>query len=220
MRVEASGPYGDVRAAKLAGGELRQHDVYMLDQRRTLVLGVALGPPRLWSYLLEVTLMGFVEGYRQPHDGRACTRLSQGLLSAQQRLRARADALIERRLPDVGLLALGLQGREVHVVSAGPLQAHLLHHGGRCRRLGPPAEAPSVGLLGGTSSWSSHAVVPGELLLATSLSACDPATLRELELRLEREPELPSSDVVGLLNGAPGANGLPAVAVAMRVPTH
>jgi len=213
---DASGPYGDVKRAKVGAGELRQHDVYMLDQRRTLVMGVALGPPRLWNYLLEVAMLGFVEGYEQPNDGRACTRLNQGLRAAQQRLRARAEALLERRMPDVGLLALGLEGSELHVVSAGPLRAYL--RGKRAsRRLGPDAES-TAGVLKGVSSWSSEQVTPGDLLFAGSLTACTESAVAELDRTLDGERALATEEVVALLNRIPTANGAAALAVAMRVP--
>lgn len=215
---EAGEPYGDVRLAKVAAGSLRQHDVYMLDGRRTLVLGVALGPPRLWSYLLELTLLGFVEGYEERHDGRVATRLRQGLRVAAQRLRARVDALIERRLPDVGLLALGLEGSQLHVASAGPLRAYrqraLTRH-----KLGPDSDSPS-GLLRGASSWSADDVAPGDLLFAGSLTACSPPALSELDRALAHDRELVPRAVVQLLNRSPGEQGVAALSVAMRVPAQ
>jgi hypothetical protein len=216
MTADPSGPYGDVKRAKIAGGELRQHDVYMLDQRRTLVMGVALGPPRLWNYLLEVALLGFVEGYEQPHDGRACTRLNQGLRAAQQRLKVRAEALIERRMPDVGLLAFGLEGPQVHVVSAGPLRVYL-HQQRGSRRLGPDTES-AAGVLKGVSSWSSERVRPGDLLFAGSLTACSPSAVAELDSALASEHAPAPHEIVTLLNRTPAANGTAALAVAMRVP--
>ena len=216
MTPDASAPFGDVRRARVRAGELRQHDVYMLDEQRTLVLGAALGPPRLWSYLLEVALGGFVEGYEQPHDGRASTRLHQGLRCAQQRARARVEALIERRQPDVGLLALSVEGPLLHVLTAGPLRAYLYQQR-RCRRLGPRDES-DAGMLKGASSWTAEQVEPGDLLFAGSFESFTPAGLRELEQQLARDRTLSTQRVVEQLNREAAANGSPALAVAMRVP--
>jgi hypothetical protein len=218
MNLDPGEPYGDVRRARVRAGELRQHDVYMLDQQRTLVLGVALGPPRLWSYLLDVALGGFVEGYEQPHDGRAATRLHQGLRGAQQRLRTRAEAFIERQMPDVGLLALGVEGAVLHVLSAGPLRA-FLHQQRRSRRLGPREEAPNASLLKGASSWSAEQVGAGDLLFAGSLTACSASAVDELDQLLATGQPLAPQQVVEQLNRAPAANGTAALAVAMRVPS-
>jgi hypothetical protein len=218
MTNDTGGPYGDVKRARVGAGELRQHDVYMLDEQRTLVLGVALGPPRLWNYLLEVALLGFVEGYEQPHDGRACTRLNQGMRMAQQRLRTRAEALIERRMPDVGLLAFGVEGAQVQVVSAGPLRLFLRGRRQASRRLGPEAES-SAGVLKGSSAWSSEQVEPGDLLFAGSLTACSAAAVAELDHTLARERPLGTEEIVQLLNRVPASNGTAALAVAMRVPS-
>lgn len=217
MTLDPSAPFGDVRRAQVRGGALRQHDVYMLDEQRTLVLGVALGPPRLWSYLLEVALGGFVEGYEQPHDGRASTRLHQGLRYAQQRTRARVEALIERRQPDVGLLALSVEGPLLHVLTAGPLRA-FVHQQRRCRRLGPRSES-EAGMLKGASTWTAEQVEPGDLLFAGSFEACTPAALEALEQQLQHDRTLSVQTVVELLNREAAANGSAALAVAMRVPT-
>jgi hypothetical protein len=212
----ASEPYGDIRPAKVRTAGLRQHDVYMLDEGRTLLLGVALSPPRLWTYLLDVTLIGFLEGYEQPHDGRPSTRMHQGLRCAQQRLRARAEALIERRPPDVGLLVLSVEGSVLHILAAGPLRAFVHQH--RSRRLGPREES-GAGILKGPSSWSAEQVAAGELVYAGSLSACTPESVGEVDSLLSVDPAAPAQEVVEVLNRTAASNGLAALAVAMRVPT-
>ena len=68
-----------LQRAQVGSGTLRQHELRALEQRRTLVLGAALAPPRLWSYLLEAALDGFGDGFQRPHDGRMSTRMHQGL---------------------------------------------------------------------------------------------------------------------------------------------
>ena len=215
MSGELTAPYGDVRPARVRHGVLRQHDVYMLDEGRTLVLGAALGPPRLWSYLLDVALGGFVEGHAQPHDGRASTRLHQGLRCAQMRLRARAEVLIERRMPEVGLLALSLEGTVLHVLSAGPLTA-FVHRHHRSQKVGP-REGTEGGLLKNASGWSAEPVEPGDMVFAGSQMAWAPTAIQELDQQLSRA-DLEPSQVVELLNRTAAANGTSALAVAMRVP--
>lgn len=211
----ASEPYGDIRPAKIRTAGLRQHDVYMLDEGRTLLLGVAMSPPRLWTYLLDVTLGGFLEGYEQPHEGRLATRMHQGLRCAQQRLRARTEALIERHPPDVGLLVLSVEGTVLHVLSAGPLRAFVHQH--RSKRLGP-REQSDAGILKGASSWSAEQVAPGEIVYAGSLTACTPESVAEVDSLLSVDPSAPAQEVVEVLNRTAAANGVAALAVAMRVP--
>src|SRR4051812_16018688 len=151
---------------------LHQHAVRLIDDGPVFLLAVALGAPRLWDYLLGGALDGFEDGYQRAHDGRTTTRLHQGMLVAQQFARRRVENLIERRMSDVGLLALALdvapsEEPVLHVLSAGPLRAYLHRPGSALRRLGP--EQPSAEpLLKTNASWSAAPVRPNDLVLAAS----------------------------------------------------
>src|SRR5687767_10219731 len=129
----------ETHRAKVARGMLRQHELLVLEGGRTLVLFSAFGVPRLWGYALDSATSGFHEGFGRPHDGRASTRLHQALDGAQRVLRTRVDALIERRVPDVGLLAVSVEGTKLHVLSAGPARVYV-RHPTMTRRLTPKEE--------------------------------------------------------------------------------
>ncbi len=206
-----------VERAQVGSAALRQHEVHELELDRAWVIAMALGPPRLWADLLAHTLTGFMEGYGRPHDGRASTQLHQGLRAAQASLRARVEALIERRLPDVGLLALALEGSVLHVLGAGPLRAYGAH-GKTLRRLGS-REDSSDGLLRGATHWSAEPLEADELVFAASLSASAEPSLRVLQQALAADRATSPERVVELLNGPAAELGIGAVTLAFRAPS-
>lgn len=213
---DAGQPAFAVARAKVAAASLRQQDVRVLDEGCTIVLAVALGPPRLWAYLLDLALDGFEEGYDQLYDERASTRVHQGLRCAQEWLRERAGALVERRLPDAGLLALSLEGLRLHVLSAGPLRAFVHQRGAGLRTLSADADA-GAGVLRGPSSWRAEQVAPGDLVFAGSRSACSERSVQQLERELALGASPDAGQVVEMLNGPAAAQGLAAAAAAFRV---
>jgi hypothetical protein len=204
-----------VERAKVREGLLRQHDVRSFDGGSTLVLVSALAVPRLWGYLLDATLLGFEEGLSRPHDGRVSTRLHQGLDGAQRSLRARAEALIERRSSDVGLLALGLDGALLHVVCVGPLRAY--RHGRSEPRLLTPPDARAHGLLKSSPAWCVEAVEPGDTILAGTLATCSDAALDRARSLLH-SPGASLVEAMHVLLGASAAQHIGGAALAMRFP--
>ncbi|MFM2416343.1 MAG: hypothetical protein RL385_1066 [Pseudomonadota bacterium] len=204
-----------VELAKVGEGRLRQHDVRSFDSGNTLVLVTALAVPRLWGYLLDAALLGFEEGLARPHDGRVSTRLHQGLDGAQRCLRGRAEALIERRPSDVGLLALGRDGALLHVVCVGPLRAY--RHGRGEPRLLTPPDARAHGLLKSSPAWSMEAIEPGDTVLAGTLAACsDPALNKAWPLLQAKGTGL--GEVLETLLAPGAAQHIGGAAMAMRFP--
>jgi hypothetical protein len=216
LAEHAAPPYALVIApAQIGGGKLRQHALRALDDGRTLLLAMALGPPRLWEYLTRSALDGFVSGFERPHDGRASTRLHQGLLVAQQVVRERAESLIERRLPDVGLLALTLEGELLHVLRVGPLRAYV-HRRTTVRCLGAMSDSPG-GVLKNPPSWCAEPVSAGDLVFAASLSACgEPAIAAVRNVLNDRRATAPE-EVVSLLSSAATGDGIACACLAFRV---
>lgn len=210
--------YSSVQPARVAQATLRQHDLRVLEDGRTLVLAMALSPPRLWSFLLEAALDAFVDGFYRPHDGRMSTRMHQGLRVAQQRVRTRVEALIERRMPDVGLLALSLESSILHVLSAGPLRAYL-HRRKGTRRLSAREES-ALGLLKATPSWCAEHVEAGDLFFVGSLSACQEDNLQQLRATLDTGRSVAPQQVVELLTSPAAERGVAAISVAFRIPTY
>lgn len=206
----------DVVLARVGEGRLRQHDASAFDGGSGMLLLSALGPPRLWGHVLDATLDGFAEGLARPHDGRTSTRLHQGFDAAQKRARARVDALLDRRPPDVGLLALGCDGPLLHVVCAGP-QCAFVWRAGELRRL-TPSDDRALGLLRAPPSWSVEAIEPGDLLLAGSLSACTSASLKRLCDTLALDPTRPLGRLIPTLNESAVEAGLACAAAGLRIP--
>lgn len=211
----ASETFAGVTPARIGGGVLCQHAVTSLDRGAVFLLATALSSPRLWAYLLGGALDGFHEGYERPHDGRVSTRLHQGMLAAQQNVRRRVENLIERRMSDVGLLALAREGEVLHVLSAGPSRAYL-YQAKTLRALGPQDEAPD-GLLKVTPSWSAEQIYAGDLVFATSVHAGSEAALRGVRAALAGPAPSPEQ-LVTLLNEPARSREKAAAALAIRIP--
>jgi hypothetical protein len=213
MQVEA---HCAVELAHVGEGRLRQHDARLFDAGSTLVLVSALGSPRLWGYVLDAALEGFAEGLSRPSDGRTSTRLAQGLDAAQKRARAKVEVLLDRRPPDVGLLALGRDGPLLHVVCAGPQRAYLWRND-ELRRL-TPSDDRAHGLLRAAPSWCVEALEPGDTLIAGSITACSEASLDRLRDNLHRAPGVSLARSVEQLNAAAASARLGAAAAGLKIP--
>jgi hypothetical protein len=203
-----------VTKASIGTAQLRQHEVLLLEGDNTLVLVTALSAPRLWGRLLDNALEGFLEGLSRPHDGRASTRLHQALDGTQKRMRLLADNLIERRVPDVGLLALTLEGKLLHVLCLGPARAYL-HRRRSIRRLSPRDDR-AEGVLKATPTWCAEELEAGDLLFAGSLTAFGEEALHTLRAQLESGYLMPPRKVVEDLNKPAAAAGIGAAAMAFR----
>lgn len=219
--IDAYLPYATIAPALIGHGALHQHAVRLLDDGPVFLLAVALGAPRLWDYLLGGALDGFEDGYQRPHDGRTSTRLHQGMLVAQQIVRRRVENLIERRMSDVGLLALALDGSPpdapvLHVLSAGPLRAYLHRPGAALRRLGPE-QPSSEALLKANASWSAAPVRSNDLVLATSEYPGGDEALDALGAALLAAPMRPDQ-AVDTLSAPAREQRVAAAALALRVP--
>lgn len=208
-----------ITKARVRGGMLRQHEALVLDEGRTLVLVTALSAPRLWGFMLDAALDGFREGLERPSDGRVSTRLHQGFDAAQRRVQARVDGLIERRRPDVGLLALSLETAStpagtLHVVCLGPGRAYLQRRG-NMRRLSPRDDRPE-GVLKATPTWCAEPLEPSDLLFGGSLTAFSEEALEELRAEFNGGRLVSPDKLVQDLNRPAADGGIGAAAFAFR----
>ena len=211
--------------ARIREGSLRQHALRIFPSgtepganSETIVIATALSAPRLWGFMLDAALEGFAEGLGRPTDGRASTRLHQAFDGAQRRVRTRAESLIERRIPDVGLLALALDGRILHVLCLGPARAYL-HRRRSLRRLSPRDDRPE-GLLKAAPTWCAEETEPGDLLMAGSLTAFHEQVLGPLRSQMESGYALAPRKIVEDLNKHAAAHGVGAAALAFRVSNY
>lgn len=200
--------------ARIGSGLLRQHELLVLDEGKTVVLATALSAPRLWGYLLDAALGGFVEGLERPHDGRASTRLHQAFDGTQKRVRSRVEGLIERRPSDVGLLALSLDSNILHVLCLGPGRAYL-HRRRAIRRLSPRDDR-AEGVLKAAPSWCAEELESNDLLFAGSLSAFSEDSLSSVRAQLEGGYLLSPRKIVEDLNKSAASAGIGAAAFSFR----
>jgi hypothetical protein len=207
--------YFETHHAKVFRGALRQHELITFDGGNTVVLFSAFGVPRLWGYALDSAVRGFHEGFTRPHDGRTSTRLHQGLDGSQRVLRARVDALIERRVPDVGLLAVAVEGTKLHVLSAGPARVYI-RHPTMTRRL-TPKEERAEGMLKAGPAWCAEQAEVGALLFGGAhtafLDSSRDTVARLMDARVPPDPR----SVVAALNAQAVEKGLGVAAFAMRL---
>jgi hypothetical protein len=209
-----------ITKARVRGGMLRQHEALVLEEGRTLVLVTALSAPRLWGYMLEAALSGFSEGLARPSDGRVSTRLHQGFDGAQRRVQARVEALIERRRPDVGLMALSLESGSpdsagtLHVLCLGPGRAYLQRRG-NMRRLSPRDDRPE-GVLKASPTWCAEPLEPSDLLFGGSLTAFSEEALEQLRAEFSGGRLVSPEKLVQDLNRPAADGGIGAAAFAFR----
>jgi hypothetical protein len=208
-----------ITKARVRDGLLRQHEALVLDEGRTLVLVTALSAPRLWGFMLDAALSGFREGLERPSDGRVSTHLHQGFDGAQRRVQARVDGLIERRRPDVGLLALSLEptpapAGTLHVLCLGPGRAYLQRRG-NMRRLSPRDDRPE-GVLKAAPTWCAEPLEPNDLLFGGSLTAFSEEALEELRVEFSGGRLVSPDKLVQDLNRPAADGGIGAAAFAFR----
>lgn len=207
--------HGACEPAPVFRGALRQYDLRSFEDGRLFVIVGAMGPPKLWGYALDAALQGFAEGLARPHDGSMSSRLHQGLDGARNLLRQRISMLIERRTADVTLIALGIEGPIVHVLCVGPGRAYV-RRAKKLRRLSPREER-AEGLLRATPAFCAETLLPYDVILAGSLSACSELSLSALHEGLGNTRDVAPEQVVKLLNEHAAARGLGAAALAICV---
>jgi hypothetical protein len=205
----------EVQRAKVVRGELRQHELFTLEGGNTLVLFSAFGLPRVWGYALDSATRGFLEGFSRPHDGKVSTKLYQALDGAQRTLKTRVDALIERRIPDVALLALALDGGKLHVLSVGPSRLYI-RHPTTTRRL-TPREDRAEGILKASPAWCAEHAERGALVFGGSHTAFLDSGKDSVNQLIDPRGALEPRHVVSTLNAQAVAKGLAVASFALRL---
>lgn len=211
MRIEA---HVDVARAKLRKNTVACSVAHKLDGGRTFLVVHPMGRPRLWSLSTNAVVQGFSEALATAPGLRGNERLRSAVAGARDRLVKRSEALIERDLPDVGLLALTVEGGELHVHSAGPCRAYL-HRRRHTERVTSRDEEPGGLLVRGafeTSLWLD----PGDLVLAGTLSAFSAAAVERVVSVLDRDQEASPQVVAQLLTEPAEQAGTGAAVVVLR----
>ncbi len=207
--------HGACEASPVFRTALRQYDIRSFEDGRLFVLVCAMGPPKLWGYALDATLQGFGEGLSRPHDGTMSSRLHQALDGARNLLRQRISMLIEKRIPDVALIALGFDKSIVHVLCVGPCRAYV-RRAKKLRRLSP-REDRAEGLLRATPAFCAETLLPSDVILAGSLSACSELSLSALHEAVGQMRDVSPEEVVKILNENAAKRRLGSAALAICV---
>lgn len=194
MRLEA---HVDIARAKLRKATVVRSIAERLDGGRSFLVAQPMGRPRLWAPSTSAVLEGFTAGISRAKDTRGTEKLRTAIGEARDRLVARCETLIERDLPDVGLVAAVLDGTELHVHALGPCRAYL-HRRRRTERVTSRDEEPG-GLLVRASFEAKIALEPGDLVLLGTLTAFTSTAVQRVSGVLEHDPETAAQVVAQLL---------------------
>lgn len=211
MRIEA---HVDVARAKLRKNTVARAVAHRLDGGRTFLVVEPMGRPRLWNHSTNAVVSGFTDALAGAPGLRGKERLRTAVAGARDRLVQRCEMLIERDLPDVGLLALTIDGGELHVHSAGPCRAYL-HRRRHTERITSRDEEPGGLLVRGaveTSVWLD----PGDLVLAGTLTAFSAAAVERVVSVLDRDPDAAPQVIAQLLTEPADQGGTGAAVIVLR----
>lgn len=205
----------DVAKATLRGVALTRHAVARFDGGRTYLAAVGLGWPRLWAFSTDAVVTGFERGLAKAGSARGAARLRAAMQGARERFIERCGALIERTLPDAGVIGLAFDGGELHVQAVGPVRAYL-HRKGESQRISPRDEADR-GILDAPIAESSLWVDPGDLLIAGSVSAFSANAVARVASVLKQDPGTAPNVIATLLTEPAEEAGIGAASIVLRV---
>ena len=209
MRTES---HISVAQADVNGYGLTRHLAVRYDRGQVFFVAGGAGRPRLWHYALDATQAGFEAGLAQEVSS---SRLEQAFHGARDRLIAACDALIERDLPDVHLVAGALDQGRLHVMAVGGCRAYL-QRSGQPKRLTARDEGED-GLLSGQPTRSDAVLEPEDLLLFGSVSAFSVRSVARIASVLEADRKTAPSVIASLLTEPARDAGLGAGAIVIRV---
>lgn len=197
-------------------GQIGRHTAARFEVGRVFAVATGLGSPRSWPYSLSALLSGIERGL---DDTRGRLGGNERLLDVADRgraaLAAACDQLVERALPDVAMVALSVDGGELHVVSAGAVRVYL-HRAGKPQRLTPRDEAVG-GILRSRVAHCASALEPGDLVLAGSTTAFSIRAISQVVSVLQQDPHTPPSVLASVLTEPAGQAGVGAAAAVLRV---
>ncbi len=212
MRIEA---HVDVARAKLRKASVVRSQAHRLDAGRTFLVVHPMGRPRLWTHSANAAVEGFTRALAvAPPELRGKERLRVAVAGARDQLVARCETLIERDLPDVGLLAMAVDGGELHVHALGPCRAYL-HRRRHTERVTSRDEEPG-GLLVRAAAESAVWLDPGDLVLAGTLTAFSAAAVARVASVLEQDTDAAPQVVAQLLTEPAEQAGAGAAVVVLR----
>ncbi|MDW8361934.1 MAG: hypothetical protein RMK74_06010 [Myxococcales bacterium] len=211
MRADA---HVSVATADVRGHRLARDAVLRLEAGRAFVVATGLGLPRTWGWTTRAALDGFAEGLAS--TGSAAERLDRAVAAARARLGRAVDALIERQLPDVAIVAVLLDSGALHAVACGAGRVYVFRRGQPPVRL-TPREPEPTGLLRAQPARSSYVLEPDDLVLVGSPSAFSADAVTRLSQVLGADSAAPPAILASLLTDPAEQAGSGAASIALRV---
>ncbi|MAQ19765.1 MAG: hypothetical protein CMN30_33800 [Sandaracinus sp.] len=212
MRCDA---HESLAPAEVRGRSLGRHGIARLDGNRAFVVSTGIGWPRSWGITRRHVLEGFERGLTANRSAEPRDRLRFAMGAARQALVDLCDALVERDVPDAGLVALVIGAGAAHVATVGDGRVYL-HRRGSPQRL-TPRDQPAEGLVDGEVVLTEAVLDPEDLLLMGSASAFSEAAINRVGGVLQSDPHAPPAALANLLTEPARRAGVGAAAVAIRV---
>lgn len=212
MRNDA---YESIAPAEVRGHPLPRHGIGRYEGGRAFAVATGIGRPRGWSIARRHVLRGLGEGLAHSKSVSPAERLRMAITSARAALVDACNALVEREVPDAGIVALLLSGGAAHVAVVGDGRVYL-HRQGRPQRLTPRDQRPE-GLLDGEVIVAESALDPNDLLLLGSASAFSEAAISRVGGVLQTDAEAPPAALASLLTEPARKAGVGAAALAIRI---
>lgn len=212
MRNDA---YESIAPAEVRGHPLPRHGVGRYEGGRAFAVATGIGRPRGWSLARRHVLRGLGEGLERSKSVDPGERLRLAIAAARSALVDACNALVERDVPDAGIVALLLSGGSAHVAVVGDSRVYL-QRGGRPQRL-TPRDQRAEGLLDGEVVGAETPLDPDDLLLVGSASAFSEAAISRVGGVLQSDAQAPPAALASLLTEPARKAGVGAAALAIRI---
>ncbi|MBO6935873.1 MAG: hypothetical protein JJ863_12895 [Deltaproteobacteria bacterium] len=212
MRNDA---YESIAPAEVRGHPIPRHGIGRYEGGRAFAVATGIGRPRGWSIARKHVLRGLGEGLANASSVSPAERLRTAVAAARGALIDACNALVERDVPDAGLVALLLSGGAAHVAVVGDGRVYLQRRGNPQRLT--PRDQPAEGLIEGQVIVAETVLDPNDLLLIGSASAFSEAAISRVGGVLQSDAHAPPSALASLLTEPARKAGVGAAALAIRI---
>jgi len=212
MRNDA---YESIAPAEVRGHPIPRHGVGRYEGGRAFAVATGIGRPRGWSIARKHVLRGLGEGLASAASARAGERLRVAVTAARDALIEACNALVEREVPDAGLVVLLLSSGSAHVAVVGDGRVYLQRRG-HPQRL-TPRDQRAEGLIEGEVVMGETVLDPNDLLLIGSASAFSEVAIRRVGGVLQSDANASPAALASLLTEPARKAGVGAAALAIRI---
>ncbi len=201
--------------AQVRKHRLYRHAAKSFNGGTVFATACGFGWPRLWHFAATHALTGFGLGLDGSSGSRE-TEFVSAFASAKDTLTRQGLSLIESDLPDASLIAVGVDGDHMQILSAGEGRVYLQRVGQSAERLTSRDETHG-GILTEDAIHVAAVVAPGDLLLIGSESAFSRKSIDAIAATLEATPQSATAVLAGILADPAAQSGAGGVATVLRV---